>query len=77
MRGRGKWEKRVYSTYVPFDEYSRFSGFRSLCAMFMSWRYLTAMQMSFISSAASGKVKKILRGILVVLEGGKLILEIA
>ena len=28
---------------------------RSLCAMFMSCRYLTAMQMSFISSAASAR----------------------
>ena len=37
----------------PFLEYSRFSGFRSLWAMFMSWRNLTAMQMSFTISAAS------------------------
>ena len=41
------------SVVLPFLEYKRFSGLRSLCAMFMSWRYLTAMQMSFINSAAS------------------------
>jgi len=40
---------------IPFLEYNKFSGFRSLWAMFKSWRNFTARQIFFINSAASEK----------------------
>ena len=38
---------------LPFVVYNRFSGLRSLCAIFRSWRNFTATQISFTISAAS------------------------
>lgn len=43
----------IYYIKVPPLLYNRFSGFRSLWAIFISWRYLTAKQISLIICAAS------------------------
>lgn len=39
--------------FLPGLEYKRFSGFKSLWVMFMSCKYLTATQISYITCAAS------------------------
>ena len=44
--------------YLPLLEQRRFSGFKSLCATFISCRNFTAMQMSLINSAASERREK-------------------
>lgn len=44
--------------YIPGLEYKRFSGLRSLCAIFISCKCFTATQISYIICAASIKKKE-------------------